>query len=68
MLHFVHHLLLRVERLLLEPKGFPNSLTELEGGLVVQQFFSNDKTIFSFSEVLHFNGYNAIKCLHELLN
>ena len=51
MLHFVHHLLLRVERLLLEPKGFPNSLTELEGGLVVQQFFSNDKTIFSLSDM-----------------
>ncbi len=68
MLHFVHHLLLRVERLLLELKGFPNSLTELEEGLVVLQFFSNDKTIFSLSEVLHVNGYNAIKCLHELLN
>ena len=68
MLHFVHHLLLRVKRLLLEPKGFPNSLTELEGGLVVVQFFSNDKNIFSFSEVLHFNGYNTIKCLQELLN
>ena len=51
MLHFVHHLLVRVERLLLEPKGFPNSLTELEGGLVVQQFFSNDKTIFSLSDM-----------------
>ena len=51
MLHFVHHLLLRVERLLLEPKGFPNSLTELEGGLVVQHFFSNDKTIFSLSDM-----------------
>ena len=68
MLHFVHHLLLRVKRLLLEPKGFPNSLTELEGGLVVLQFFSNGKTIFSFSEVLYVNSYNAIKCLHELLN
>ena len=50
MLHFVHHLLLRVKRLLLEPKGFPNSLTELEGGLVVLQFFSNDKTIFLFKK------------------
>ena len=68
MLYFFHHLLLRVERLLLEPKGFPNSLTELEGGLVVLHFFSNDKTIFSFSEVLHINRYNAIECLHELLN
>ena len=68
MLHFVHHLLLRVERLLLEPKGFPNSVTELEGGLVVLQFFSNDKSNFSFSGELHVNGYNAIKCLHELLN
>ena len=52
MLHFVHHLLLRVERLLLEPKGFPNSLTELEGGLLVLQTFINDKTNFSFSHVL----------------
>ena len=52
MLHFAHHLLLRVERLLLEPKGFPNSLTELEGGLLVLQTFSNDKTNFSFSQVL----------------
>ncbi len=68
MLHFVHHLLLRVKRLLFEPKGFPNSLTELEGGLVVLQFFSDDKTIFSFSEVLYVNSYNANKCLHELLN
>ena len=52
MLHFVHHLLLRVERLLLKPKGFPNSLTELEGGLVVLHTFSNDKTNFPNSQVL----------------
>ena len=52
MLHFVHHLLLRVERLLLKPKGFPNSLAELEGGLVVLHTFSNDKNNFSISQVL----------------
>ena len=52
MSHFVHHLLLRVERLLLEPKGFPNSLIEIEEGLLVLQTFSNDKTNFSFSQVL----------------
>ena len=51
-LYFVHHLLLRVERLLLKPEWIPNSLTELEGGLLVLQTFSNDKTNFSFSQVL----------------
>ena len=52
MLHFDHHIFLRVKMLLFEPKGFPSSLRELEGGLVVLQTFSNDKT----------NGYGAGVC------
>lgn len=52
MLHFVHYILLKVKMLLFEPKGFPISLRELEGGFVVLQTFSNDKT----------NGYGAGVC------